>query len=163
MKRKKIFAFTLLTLVITLISATGVSAAEHYGYAQVTLPARGEIELNQYVAPSQNYRFVMHYVANFQRTGNAVLHNQYKAYYGSNDYRITGKELDISSTGSVVWYPSSYNANPAGWTVIDRRTCTGDGSNSSYCALQGRGYNLYMYSNNLLYSMTYNGQFSFTN
>jgi len=167
MKRKKILAFTILTLVITLISATGVSAAEHYGYAQVTLPARQDIQLNQNVAPSQNYKYVMHYVANFQREGNAVLHNQYKAHYGGNNYTVVGKELDIQSKGSAVWYPSNVGGRPAGWTVVDERACNnnsnGTDSNGNYCALQGRSYNLYMYSNNYLYSMTYNGQFSFTN
>lgn len=166
MKLKKLFAVSIMALIITLATSINVFASESWGYSQITIPETDYVYLSQNVTASQNWKYVMHYVHNFstENNGDAAVHSEYYALYNGTTKKISGSDIKMTSTGGALWRPSNYSSSkPSGWTINKATTCSGTYTTSNYCAIKGSAYNLKIENENWLYKITLNGQFTFTN
>jgi len=157
MKFKKRIAMLALILVLTLTSATGVSAMQGFAYGPITVPRSKDTTIGPATA-NQNYRYVLNYITS--KSGEAAVHSSYYLYY---DGILIGSSVKMETTGSVLWRPNNYlNATePSGWNIKARGSCPE--SNSSYCAVKGESYTLFLDNKNILNPFTVSGQLTFTN
>lgn len=158
MKFKKRIATLVLTLVITLTSATGVSAMQGFAYGPITVPRTDEATVAPATA-NQNYRYVLNYITS--KNGDAAVHSSYYSYY--NDTLI-GSSIKTETVGSAIWKPNNYVSatNPSGWNIVGSPGGCPE-SSSSYCAVKGETYLLYLDNKNIFSPFTISGQFTFTN
>ena len=161
MKLKKRIAMLALILVLTLTSATGVSAMQGFAYGPITVPIRDEA----YVAPAtanQNYKYVLNYITS--KSGGAAVHSSYYTYYSGAMQNLMSSSIKSTTTGAVYWRPANVSGEPAGWNIVeDEGGCPAVPSSGNYCAIKGASYALYLDNINFVNSFTVSGQFTFTN
>lgn len=158
MELKKRIAMLALILVLTLTSATGVSAMQGFAYGPITVPRSQDATLAPATA-NQNYRYVLNYITS--KSGGAAVHSSYYTYYNGT---LIGSSIKTETVGSAIWKPNNYiNAtNPSGWNIVGSPGgCPA--SASSYCAVKGESYTLFLDNKNILNPFTISGQFTFTN
>ena len=161
MKLKKRIATLVLTLVVTLTAATGVSASQGFSYSSIKV----EHGKQAYIAPAtanQNYKYVLNYMTS--KSGSAAVHSSYYTYFDGSMQNLMSSSIKTTEAGSAFWRPANVSGTPSGWNIVaDPGGCPAVNSSGNYCALKGSSYALYLKNNHIAASFTITGQFTFTN
>lgn len=157
--KKKVLALVL-TFIVALTATVGVSAAtQGFSYASITVPKLKSATIAP--APAErNYKYVLNAIFNY--SGPAAVHSKYYSYYNGTKQNQLGNDLKTTSTGAAFWNASNDSSVPVGWSIAMMGKCSGTDTSSSYCALKGSTYALYLDNQNVLSSFTVSGQFTFT-
>lgn len=160
-KIQKIIAGSALSLIMAVSSITGVSAATSLGYSATVNTGGKKLEVTT-TTPSANYNWALNYLTSIE--GGRVT-SMYHTLYGTGLYDAAGPEITFFNNydgKSAIWFPSGINTLPAffGNNSIPGE-CYGSRTNSSYCALSGYKYRLYL-KNTSSTVTTVSGQFTLT-
>ena len=158
----KIMAGSALSLMMTLSSVNGVSAATHLGYSATVNSKSGEFQIME-TTPNASYTWVLNYLP----TKDGEIRSIYKAKYSSGSFNVSGPEITLpgnTSKISAIWTPSGVSGKPAVFGadgIYNGATCVGQGVTTSYCAKTGTKYRLYL-KNTTSKTVNVSGQFTFT-
>lgn len=152
---------SVLSIMLTLSSINGVSAATSLGYT-ATVAAATENYLITTVNPSQHYQWALNYMPTIN--GERITSKYYSAY-ATGSFELGGPEITINGSKdgySAIWTPNNLSSLPVFFgTNSDEEICSGKAINSNYCALSGYRYRLYL-KNTFSKSVTVSGQFTLT-
>lgn len=163
-KFKKIIVGSVLTMVITLISVTGVSAAQSGGYSTTVKKNGGLTYVTPETTASTNYYWGLNYI--YSLSGGNIISRYYR-YHNNTFYNQIGadiKHYSGTTNKGAVWssqYKGLYNLPAYFGTGATAKICSGTGTDSTYCALSGRSYQMVLYNDSSVDS-TIQAQFTLT-
>lgn len=158
---KKILTMAVFAFVVAMVATTSVSANTTIHFYEATVP-HGQTGYLQYETASYNFVYSMNKLTS--TAGRAAIHSYYQTKYNGSAVTVGG-ELVLDGAGYLgisLWKPTGVSSNPSGYSITNRKNCSGSNVTSNYCAIQGSQYRLKLDNENLLYHYKIKGQFIFT-
>lgn len=158
---KKILTVSFFAFLFVTITMTSVSANTVVNFYEATIP-KGQTDYLEYETANYNFVYSMNKLT--ATAGKAAIHSYYQTKYNGKAVTVGG-ELVLDGAGYVgtsLWRPTGVSSNPSGYSITNKKNCSGNNVTSNFCAIQGSQYRLKLDNENLLYQYKISGQFIFT-